>query len=158
METIHATSGVTGFSHKNANDYEILIDNFCELYQVTIPTYHIPKLADNMAKIADMMTGECVVCTSDRLLGDIGVVFTGGIKRAFSEDVFSTIEQRQATLNDADMTLTEHVQGSRQGYWSYPEYWVAAKPSHIVVSEDVSKEFKDALSQLVGRYFGLLVK
>ncbi len=151
MQTIHATSGVTVIAHVNLDMYKKLITNYAEVYGVKINNLDIPRLADNMAKIAAIVEGSIVVCASDRLLGDVGVVFNGGIKRAFDKDVWSTVEERQATLHDNDINVCVHNGND------YPEYWVAAKPSHIVVG-DVHEEFKSSLSQLVGHYFGLLVK
>lgn len=152
MITLHAVRGVTSGLHSNFETMFARVENVIGVYSLDIDKYNIRKIADDLAKIQAIVNDTTmVVCTSDRMLGDVGVSLQGGIKAAFNNDVFSTIEQRQEYATKEALEITEHLESSL-----YPEYWVNnAKVVNIWVNADES--YASDLSQLCGMILGLTV-
>ena len=154
MQTIHATNGVTGIAHDNHARFYTEVHFKNDIYQMNINPLDINMLADNLAKIDAIVNSNIVVCTSDRLLGQVGVVFNSGIKQAFDVDVYSTKEQRQSYIDAPDI----HVDTPTTLATIYPEFWVRSTAvSHIITDKDMLPETRQHLSTLVGMMFGLLV-
>lgn len=152
MITLHAVRGVTSGLHDNFEYMLTRVENVIDVYSLEIDKYNIRKISDDLAKIQAIINdNSMVVCTSDRMLGDVGVSLQGGIKAAFNNDVFSTIEQRQAYANKATLEINEHLESNL-----YPEYWVnGAEIQHVWVNSN--KSYANDLSQLCGMILGLTV-
>lgn len=160
MLTLHSVRGATDNLSSGFSDMLALVTNRIDIYKIDVSPYNLNYLVNDMAKIQAILNdSSMVICTTNKMLGPVGIAVKGGIKRAYSEDVFSTIEQRQAVSHDADISITEHVSTSREGYWAYPEYWVCSNAiSHVWVdSKEVNDTYTTELSQLVGLLFGLSV-
>ena len=152
MITLHAVRGVTSGLHANFESMLARVENVIDVYSLEIDKYNIRKIADDLAKIQAIINdSSMVICTSDRMLGDVGVSLKGGIKAAFDNDAFSTIEQRQAYANNEALEITEHLNSGL-----YPEYWVNnAKIENVWVNANES--YANDLSQLCGMILGLTV-
>lgn len=152
MITLHAVRGVTSGLHTNFEAMLARVENVIDVYSLEIDKYNIRKIADDLAKIQAIVNdSNMVICTSDRMLGDVGVSLKGGIKKAFNNDVFSTIEQRQEYANKAPLEINEHLESNL-----YPEYWVnGAKVTNVWVNANES--YASDLSQLCGMILGLTV-
>lgn len=152
MITLHAVRGVTSGLHNNFETMFARVENVIDVYSLEIDKYNIRKIADDLAKIQAIVNDNTmVVCTSDRMLGDVGVSLEGGIKAAFNNDVFSTIEQRQTYANKEALEITAHLESNL-----YPEYWVnGAKIKNVWVNANES--YASDLSQLCGMILGLTV-
>ena len=152
MITLHAVRGVTSGLHSNFESMLVRVQNVIEVYSLEIDKYNVNKIADDLAKIQAIINDNTmVVCTSDRMLGDVGVSLQGGIKAAFNSDVYSTIEQRQEYATKESLEITEHLESS-----VYPEYWVnGATIQHVWVN--ANKSYANDLSQLCGMILGLTV-
>ena len=152
MITLHAVRGVTSGLHNNFEAMLTRVENVIEVYSLEIDKYNVNKIADDLAKIQAIVNdNSMVVCTSDRMLGEIGVSLEGGIKAAFNSDVYSTIEQRQAYSTKAPLEINEHLASDL-----YPEYWVnGAAIQHVWVNDNAS--YASDLSQLCGMILGLTV-
>lgn len=152
MITLHAVRGVTSGLHSNFESMLTRVENVIDVYSLEIDKYNIRKIADDLAKTQAIINdNSMVVCTSDRMLGDVGVSLQGGIKAAFNNDVYSTIEQRQEYSNKADLEINEHLESEL-----YPEYWVnGAKIKNVWVNANES--YASDLSQLCGMILGLTV-
>ena len=152
MITLHAVRGVTSGLHSNFESMLVRVQNVIEVYSLEIDKYNVNKIADDLAKIQAIVNdNSMVVCTSDRMLGDVGVSLQGGIKAAFNSDVYSTIEQRQEYATKESLEITEHLESS-----VYPEYWVnGATIQHVWVN--ANKSYANDLSQLCGMILGLTV-
>lgn len=152
MITLHAVRGVTSGLHNNFEAMFARVENVIDVYSLDIDKYNIRKIADDLAKIQAIVNDNTmVVCTSDRMLGDVGISLEGGIKAAFNNDVFSTIEQRQAYANKEALEITAHLESNL-----YPEYWVNdAKIKNVWVNANES--YASDLSQLCGMILGLTV-
>lgn len=152
MITLHAVRGVTSGLHSNFEAMLTRVENVIEVYSLKIDKYNVNKIADDLAKIQAIINdNSMVVCTSDRMLGDVGVSLDGGIKAAFNSDVYSTIEQRQEYATKETLKINEHLESSL-----YPEYWVnGAAIQHVWVNANES--YASDLSQLCGMILGLLV-
>ena len=160
MKTLHAVRGATARLSSGYNDMHALVLNYADVYNIDISEYNVAYLADDISKIKCILDNkDIVICTTSKTLGPVGITVEGGIKRAFSEEVYSTIEERQLVSQEPDITLTEHVKPSKQGYWAYPEYWVCnARVVNIWVnSKEVSDTYVKELSQLAGLILGLNV-
>lgn len=156
MQTLHAVRGVSDTLSEGYDSMLALIQNRIDIFDMTVDSYNVHSLANDIAKIAAIVRNidTMVVCSSDRMLGPVGVTLVGGIKRAFNDDVFSTIDQRQVVRDDADIYMTSHVVSER-----YPEYWVCnAFIQYVWVdSKEVNTTYASELSQLVGMILGLNV-
>ena len=156
MQTLHSVRGVSDMLSEGYENMLALIQNRIEIYGLNIDNYNIHSLANDIAKIDTIVRNvdTMVVCSSDRMLGPVGVTFVGGIKRAFNDDVFSTREQRQAVCNDTDVHMTTHIASTK-----YPEYWVCnAFIQYVWVdSKEGNTTYASELSQLVGMLLGLNV-
>ena len=152
MITLHAVRGVTSGLHNNFEAMIARVENVIDVYSLEIDEYNIRKIADDLAKIQAIVNDSTmVICTSDRMLGDVGVSLQGGIKAAFNSDVYSTIEQRQEYANKEALEINEHLDSSL-----YPEYWVnGATIQHVWVNANES--YASELSQLCGMILGLTV-
>ena len=152
MITLHAVRGVTSGLHSNFESMLTRVKNVIEVYSLEIDKYNVNKIADDLAKIQAIVNDTTmVICTSDRMLGDVGVSLQGGIKAAFNSDVFSTIEQRQEYATKEALKLNEHLASDL-----YPEYWVnGATIQHVWVN--ANKSYASDLSQLCGMILGLTV-
>ena len=152
MITLHAVRGVTSGLHSNFEAMLTRVENVIDVYSLEIDKYNIRKIADDLAKIQTIVNdGNMVICTSDRMLGDVCVSLEGGIKAAFNNDVYSTIEQRQAYANKETLEINEHLESNL-----YPEYWVNnAKIQNVWVNDNES--YASDLSQLCGMILGLTV-
>lgn len=152
MITLHAVRGVTSGLHSNFEAMLTRVENVIEVYSLEIDKYNVNKIADDLAKIQAIINdNSMVVCTSDRMLGDVGVSLQGGIKAAFNSDVYSTIEQRQTYANKEALELNEHLASDL-----YPEYWVnGASIQHVWVNTNES--YTSDISQLCGMILGLSV-
>ena len=152
MITLHAVRGVTSGLHANFEAMFARVENVIEVYSLEIDKYNIRKIADDLAKIQAIVNDNTmVVCTSDRMLGDVGISLKGGIKAAFNNDVYSTIEHRQEYANKEALEINEHLESSL-----YPEYWVnGAKIKNVWVNANES--YANDLSQLCGMILGLSV-
>ena len=115
MQTLHSVRGVSDMLSEGYENMLALLQNRIEIYGLNIDNYNIHSLANDIAKIDTIVRNvdTMVVCSSDRMLGPVGVTFVGGIKRAFNDDVFSTIDQRQVVRDDADIYMTSHVVSER---------------------------------------------
>ena len=156
MQTLHAVRGVSDTLSEGYDNMLALIQNRIDIFDMTVDSYNVHSLANDIAKIAAIVRNidTMVVCSSDRMLGPVGVALVGGIKRAFNDDVFSTREQRQAVCNDTDVHMTTHIASTK-----YPEYWVCnAFIQYVWVdSKEVNTTYASELSQLVGMLLGLNV-
>ena len=152
MITLHAVRGVTSGLHNNFETMLARVENVIDVYSLDIDKYNIRKIADDLAKIQAIVNDNTmVICTSDRMLGDVGVSLEGGIKAAFNSDVYSTIEQRQEYANKEALEITTHLEST-----VYPEYWVnGAKIANVWVNDNAS--YASDLSQLCGMILGLSV-
>lgn len=152
MNTLHAVRGVTSGLHANFENMLVRVQNVIDIYSLEIDKYNINKIADDLAKIQAVMNDAyMVICASDRMLGDVGITLKGGIKAAFNNDVYSTIEQRQEYANKAALEINEHLASDL-----YPEYWVnGAIVQHVWVNNNES--YASDLSQLCGMILGLQV-
>ena len=152
MITLHAVRGVTSGLHSNFETMLARVENVIDVYSLEIDKYNIRKIADDLAKIQAIVNDNTmVICTSDRMLGDVGISLKGGIKAAFNNDVFSTIEQRQSYANKEALEITTHLDSNL-----YPEYWVNnAKVVNVWVNANES--YASDLSQLCGMILGLIV-
>lgn len=152
MITLHAVRGVTSGLHANFETMLARVENVIDVYSLEIDKYNIRKIADDLAKIQAIVNDNTmVVCTSDRMLGDVGISLEGGIKAAFNNDVFSTIEHRQEYANKEALEITTHLESA-----VYPEYWVnGAKIKNVWVNANES--YASDLSQLCGMILGLTV-
>lgn len=152
MITLHAVRGVTSGLHSNFESMLTRVENVIEVYSLEIDKYNVNKIADDLAKIQAIINdNSMVVCTSDRMLGDVGVSLQGGIKAAFNSDVFSTVEQRQVYSTKAPLEINEHLASDL-----YPEYWVnGAAIKNVWVNANES--YTSDLSQLCGMILGLSV-
>ena len=152
MITLHAVRGVTSGLHNNFEAMLARVENVINVYSLEIDKYNIRKISDDLAKIQAIINdNSMVVCTSDRMLGDVGISLEGGIKAAFNNDVFSTIEQRQEYADKEALEINEHLEST-----VYPEYWVnGAKIKNVWVNANES--YASDLSQLCGMILGLTV-
>lgn len=152
MITLHAVRGVTSGLYNNFEIMLTRVENVIDVYSLEIDKYNIRKIADDLAKIQAIVNDSTmVICTSDRMLGDVGISLEGGIKAAFNNDVYSTIEQRQAYANKEALEITTHLESA-----VYPEYWVnGAKIKNVWVNANES--YASDLSQLCGMILGLKV-
>lgn len=160
MQTLHSVRGATASLSDGYNDMYALVQNYSDAYDIDVSEYNVNYLADDISKIKYILENkDTVICTTSKTLGPVGITLDGGIKRAFSEDVYSTREERQLVSQESDITLTEHVKPSKEGYWAYPEYWVCnARVVNIWVdSKEVSDTYVKELSQLAGLILGLNV-
>lgn len=152
MITLHAVRGVTSGLHNNFEMMLTRVENVIDVYSLEIDKYNIRKIADDLAKIQAIVNDNTmVICTSDRMLGDVGISLEGGIKAAFNNDVFSTIEQRQEYADKEALEITTHLESA-----VYPEYWVnGATIQHVWVNGNAS--YASDISQLCGMILGLTV-
>lgn len=161
MQTLHSVRGATIKQSQGYADMYALVLNYMSVYDIHVDDYDVNYLADDIAKIKYILDNNdsIVICSTNKSLGPVGITLSGGIKRAFSEDVYSTIEERQTVVNDLDITLTEHVEPSKEGYWAYPEYWVCnAEVLNVWVDvKEVSSTYVNSLSQMAGLILGLSV-
>lgn len=72
MITLHAVRGVTSGLHSNFESMLTRVENVIEVYSLEIDKYNVNKIADDLAKIQAIINdNSMVVCTSDRMLGDV---------------------------------------------------------------------------------------
>lgn len=153
VKTLHSLHGVSAFIADNHEDMRQLVLNKIEIYRLDTDVLLVNEIADIIAKVAVVKNNpKAVICTTDRVLGDVGIACVGGIKAIHDKDVWSTREQRQVVSDKEELVLDTHVVSD-----TYPEYWVNDTFIQYVWVRNSRAELIAPLSQLLGLILGLNV-